>query len=137
MPGRTLRTRMSFMALKIIVQEKRIGEFLISPIGPIDLSTCGDFEKRVDSILSSAPKAIILSMAKVTYITSMGLGLIIKIEKAMKERNGSFLVINLPAPIKKAFDIVAALPAMKIFANIEEADAYLLRMQQEETKKGE
>ena len=71
-------------------------------------------------------------MEGVTYITSMGLGVVIKTEKTMKENGGTFIVTNLPPQIKKVFDIVAALPAMKIFQSIEEADAYLLRMQQEE-----
>jgi anti-anti-sigma factor len=76
-------------------------------------------------------------MEAVTYITSMGISTIVAMEKSMKERGGTFIVTNLPVQIKKVFDIVAALPAMKIFESIEEADAYLLRMQQNEMEKEE
>lgn len=38
--------------------------------------------------------------------------------------------------MKKVFEIIKALPRMKVFDSIEETDAYLFKMQQDEIEKG-
>ncbi len=123
------------MSLQINVNEKRTNEFTLSPIGSIDSETAQIFEKKVDSILALSPKAIIFNMEGLTYITSMGLSVMVKAEKAIKEKGKSLIVVNLPAQIKKVFDVVASLPAMNIFESTEEADAYLLKIQRDEIEK--
>ena len=123
------------MSLQINVNEKRISEFVISPIGSIDSETAEIFERKVDSILALTPKAVIFNMEGVTYITSMGLSVMVKAEKAIKERGKTLAVVNLPPQIKKVFDIVASLPAMNVFESIEEADDYLLKIQRDEIEK--
>ena len=94
------------MSLKVLVDEKRAGEFVVSPVGPIDSASCPEFERNVDRVLFSGAKTIILNMEGATYITSMGLGVVIKTEKIMKEKGGTFIVANLPPQIKKVFDKV-------------------------------
>lgn len=123
------------MSLQVNVNEKRVNEFIISPIGSIDSETAEIFEKKVDSILALAPKVVIFNMEGVTYITSMGLSVMVKAEKDIKERGKSLVVVNVPPQIKKVFDVVASLPAMNIFESIEEADAYLLKIQRDEVEK--
>jgi len=53
-------------------------------------------------------------------------------ERALQKVDGHFVIINLPAQIKKAIDVILALPAMNVFASREEADDYLLRIQKKE-----
>jgi len=43
----------------------------------------------------------------------------------MKQRGGKIAFINLPPQIKKVFDILNAMPAFKVFANLQELDDYL------------
>jgi anti-sigma B factor antagonist len=123
------------MPLKITVNEKRTSEFIISPVGSIDSETAEIFEKKVDSILALVPKIIIFNMEGVTYITSMGLSVMVKAEKAIKERGKTLVVVNVPPQIKKVFDVVASLPAMNVFESIKEADDYLLKIQRDEIEK--
>ena len=59
----------------------------------------------------------------------------VKTEKAIKEKGKTLIVINVPPQIKKVFDVVAALPAMNVFESVEEADAYLLKIQRDEIDK--
>ena len=123
------------MSLQVNVDEKKTNEFTISPIGSIDSETCDIFDKRVDSLLALTPKVLIFNMEGITYITSMGLSVMVKAERAIKESGKTLIVINVPPQIKKVFDVVASLPAMNVFASIEEADAYLLKIQRDEIEK--
>ena len=123
------------MSLQITVNEKRTSEFTISPVGSIDSETADIFEKKVDSILALAPKVIIFNMEGVTYITSMGLSVMVKAERAIKASGKTLIVVNLPPQIKKVFDVVASLPAFNVFESIEEADEYLLKIQRDEIER--
>ena len=123
------------MSFQIKVTENRTNEFTVAPIGSIDSDTCSIFDKKVESILALDPKVIIFDMQELAYITSMGLSVMVKTEKAIKEKGKTLIVINVPPQIKKVFDVVAALPAMNVFESIEEADAYLLKIQRDEIDK--
>jgi anti-anti-sigma factor len=63
------------------------------------------------------------------YINSMGIRALVKTKKAMKQRGGKIVFINLQPQIKKVFDILNALPSLRVFANIQELDSYLDAMQ--------
>jgi anti-sigma B factor antagonist len=70
------------------------------------------------------------------YITSSGVGVIIKTRKIMKKNNGQVLLVNLQPQIEKVLEIIQALPDQRIFKNIEELDRYLDRMQKKVIREG-
>ncbi|MDD5584595.1 MAG: STAS domain-containing protein [Candidatus Omnitrophica bacterium] len=118
------------MQLTINVTEKNKGVYILHPIGSIDSDTCTILEKRINSLIESEATTIIIDMEKVLYITSLGIGVIINANKTLEHNKGMLLLINLPASIKKVFDLINALPSQRIYVNREELDQYLIRMQQ-------
>jgi anti-anti-sigma regulatory factor len=48
---------------------------------------------------------------------------VFKAKKALKEINASFMMANLKPQIKKVFDIINALPDIRVFKSLEEMDA--------------
>lgn len=123
------------MSLEIKVSEKDVGVVKVTLVGSIDTQTCPALEKKIEVIMRNLPNALMLDMEGVTYIMSMGLSLMVKTEKAIKAAGKTMLVVNIPPQIKKVFNIVNALPSMKIFKTIAEADAYLLKIQRREIEK--
>ncbi|MDD5195550.1 MAG: STAS domain-containing protein [Candidatus Omnitrophica bacterium] len=117
------------MSLTINLIEKNVGVYVLQPAGAIDSDTYPILENRINLLLRPETTTIIIDMEKVTYITSLGIGVIVKANKALEKNKGALLLINLPSPIKKVFDIIKALPAQRIYTNREELDAYLIRMQ--------
>ena len=117
------------MALKINTAIRRPGIFVVTPIGSIDATGHAIFQEKVDSVLKQNPDVIIFDMEYADYINSMGIRVLVKTKKAMKQRGGKIVFINLQPPIKKVFDILNALPSLKVFANIQELDGYLDAMQ--------
>ena len=117
------------MALKVNTAIKRPGIFMVAPIGSIDGAGYAIFQDSVTSVLNQNPDVILFDMEHADYINSMGIRVLVKAKKAMKQRGGKIVFINLQPQIKKVFDILNALPSLKVFANIQELDDYLDAMQ--------
>ena len=117
------------MSLKVKSTSKRPGVIVISPIGSINAGTHGILEAKVDEILISSPDVIIFDMEFADYISSTGIRVLLKTKKAMKATNGRMVFINLQPQIQKVFDILKAIPSLKVFASIQELDRYLDLMQ--------
>jgi anti-sigma B factor antagonist len=117
------------MSLKVISALRRPGVVTVSPIGSIDAKTYRIIEENLDSILKETPDVIIFDMEFLDYINSMGIRVLLKTKKALKDRGGKIVFMKLKPQIKKVFDIINALPSMRVFANIEELDNYLDAMQ--------
>ena len=122
------------MALSVKITKQNNGA-VAELTGSLDTDTYPELENSVNPLISDpGVKVIVLNLQGLSYISSMGLGVVIKLKKAVEEKNGIFLMTNLQPQIKKVFEVVKALPGMTIFANIEEADRYLDKIQSGEIK---
>ena len=117
------------MPLKVNSTRKRPGVTVISPIGSIDGTTHSLLEEKVDEVLKESPDVIIFDMEFAEYISSTGIRVLLKTKKALKETDGRMVFMNLQPQIKKVFDILQAIPTLKVFRSIEELDDYLDVMQ--------
>ena len=113
------------MALEVNTAIKSPGIFVVTPTGSIDGADRGMLQEKIDSVLNQNPDVIIFDMEHADYINSMGIRILVKTKNAMKQRGGKIAFINLQPQIKKVFDILNAMPAFKVFANIQEFDDYL------------
>ncbi len=117
------------MALKVKSSTKGPGVITISPIGSIDAHTYSVLEEKVDEVLKQTPDVIIFDMEFADYISSTGIRVLLKTKKALHETDGRMVFMNLQPQIQKVFDILKAIPSLKVFASIEELDSYLDVMQ--------
>ena len=117
------------MPLNVKTAKRGPGIITVSPIGSIDANTYSVLDEKMDAILKDPPDVIIFDMEFVDYISSTGIRVLLKTKKTLKETNGRIVFMNLQPQIKKVFEILQALPTMKVFASIDEMDAYLDAMQ--------
>ena len=117
------------MSLKIVVTQKMSGYHELALEGRLDTETHGELEAALKRLPVAEARGVRLDMAGLTYISSMGLRVVIKLVKDLRAQKAVFQMVNLQPQIKKVFDIAAALPAEAVFRNIQEADAYLDAMQ--------
>ena len=119
------------MPLVIDAVESKPCMFVVSLTGSLDSGTYAALEKKVDYLIADGKaKVLTLDMAALTFISSMGVRVVLKAKRELQARDGVLCMINLPPPIQKVFEIINALPSLKVFASVEEMDAYLARMQQ-------
>lgn len=118
------------MPLKLSVTEKKPRFFTITLVGSLDTNTHILLDDKIDQLVKEgSAKVITLDMGGVNYISSMGVRCTFRAKRALAKQNGTFMMVNLQPPVKKVFEIIDALPSMNIFANMQEMDDYLTRMQ--------
>ncbi|MFH1060782.1 MAG: STAS domain-containing protein [Pseudomonadota bacterium] len=70
--------------------------------GRLDLSGVGSVELPLTSHASAKKAAIIVDMAKVTFIASLGMRLLMQCAKAQKNRGGKMVIYSLTPMVYKA-----------------------------------
>jgi anti-sigma B factor antagonist len=122
------------MSLEIIITERHAGTYLVTMEGRLDTNTYFDFDGKMAPLLTGSARVLILDMAKLDYISSMGLRSINNARKAMKSHEGHMAFTNLQPLVQKIFEIVSPLPEEAVFAGVEEADRYFDWLQKKESE---
>ena len=117
------------MPLKVKSTTRGPGVIVVSPIGSIDGNTFSIFDSKMDDVLLQKPDVIIFDMEFADYISSSGIRVLLKTKKALKQTAGRMVFVKLQPQIQKVFDILKAIPTLKVFTSIEELDKYLDTMQ--------
>ena len=123
------------MSLNVIVTSKKTGVYIVKPEGRLDTETYLVLDKKIEALLETATRVLILDMSGLDYISSAGVRVVFKAKKSLNGSGGEFMMTNLKPQIRKVFEIINALPTISIFKNIDEADAYLDAMQRKEIEK--
>ena len=117
------------MSLIVTSSQKVQGLYIVSSVGSLDSNTYRIFEEEVNSTLKKSPSIIVFDMEHLEYLSSAGIRVILKARKELKGNDGKVVFMKLQPQIKKVFEIINAIPSMKILSSIEELDEYLDSMQ--------
>ena len=117
------------MTLKVDCEQKAADVFLVHLDGSLNSSTYPTLEEQMNTVLEKSPRIIVLDMQQLAYLSSAGIRIILKARDALKKNEGKMVFMHLQPQIRKVFDIISALPSMKVFRSIEELDEYLDAMQ--------
>lgn len=90
---------------------KRTGVFTmtVEAVGRLDLDSAVEYGTTItDAIYDSDEeiKELVLDFAKITFISSYGLKVILELYKKLKENDGSLKIKNVSEEIKKSFNLV-------------------------------
>ena len=113
------------MKLQIDVKQKARDAYIVSPVGFLNSQTSEKLEEQMAAILDYAPTLVVMDLKGLEYLSSAGIRVILKTRDGLSKSKGKLVFMNLQPQIKKVFDIINALPSMKIFASLEELDEYL------------
>lgn len=111
------------MGLDITISEKEPDVFMIVLSGEINTQTHQALEDRAKEVIGKA-KALVLDMGKVSYISSMGLSAIFRIQMVMQERSATVALVNLQPSVQQVFQTMKIITP-QMFASLSEADEYL------------
>lgn len=98
------------------------GAWVVSPEGSIDYATASEFEKKTQEILNKNAKSILLDMAGVKYISSIGLSAIIQLMKRSKDKGALLALYDPQIPVKRVLEI-SKLDFLQLGANNLEASS--------------
>ncbi len=86
-------------------------------------------EKALAPALDGAATVVVFDLAGLDFISSAGLRVLMAARKRLSARKGKLLLKNPRPHVQKVFEIVKALPDVKIFASVQELDEYLASIQ--------
>jgi anti-anti-sigma factor len=115
--------------LDITVENQAEGHVRVALDGRLDTQTYAQCEQQLEPLLTAATRVLVFDLAKLDYLSSMGLRVLMKTTKTLAAHGGKCLLTRLQPPVRAVIDIANALPAQNIFASVEEADRYLDIMQ--------
>ena len=73
--------------------------------GRIDSVTAKPLEEKILGLITEAPPALVVDFAKVDYISSAGLRVLLVAAKRCKAAPCDFALCSLNAPVRQVFDI--------------------------------
>ena len=82
---------------------KEATKLTVAPEGRIDTMTAPELEKKLVEIIDGVSE-LVLDMAKVEYISSAGLRVILKVQKIML-RQGKMKLVNVNENVMEVFEI--------------------------------
>lgn len=124
------------MGLQVKLDKKiEEGLCIVTCFGSIDTVTYPILEKELEAAANVFPKVVMLDMAKVDYVSSIGISTVLKAKKNIESKKGQLVIANLQPQVKKVFDIVKVMPTEAVFSNTAEMDSYLYRIQKKEIEK--
>ena len=123
------------MPLDVKVIKKRDYVYIVELNGSLDTTTHHELEKELQEILDIKAKAVIMNMAAVKYISSVGVGVIVWLKNELERNNASFSITNLQPPVKKVLDFMKLIPIIDILEDIDEADKLIDEIMNEENEK--
>jgi anti-sigma B factor antagonist len=120
---------------KVSIENKTNGVFVVTIGCAIDFETYQDVKSAIKPLLAKTTRVIIVDMNGVEYISSVGIGVILKTKIFMESIGGKFIMIGLRPQVHTVFEIIKALPQMQVFASMDEADHYFMTIQRNEMEK--
>jgi anti-sigma B factor antagonist len=91
--------------------------------GKLDTNTAEVFDTRMRELLDGGDVRLVLDLAGVSYMSSMGLRSLGTLVKTVKAKSGSLALAAVPPRVKEVLDIVAFTPLFVIAPTVEEAIA--------------
>src|SRR5262245_38820538 len=99
--------------------------------GRLDTVTAPQLEKTLAPMLDGRYDNLIFDLARLEFISSAGIRVLVHARRVMKAQQGGFLMVNMQPPIVKVFEVIKALPGFTVFESQEELDRYLAAIQRQ------
>ncbi|OPY47005.1 MAG: STAS domain protein [Methanosaeta sp. PtaU1.Bin028] len=106
------------------IREKAIGDvYIVSIEGRMDTANSKDVESRLDQVIGDKREKMLIDLAGVDYISSVGLRVLLASLKRHRERRGKMALISLQPFVQDVFRITGLEKIFPIYSSEAEAMA--------------
>lgn len=107
------------MEIEVVEEEQSIPEVRIN--GEIDLHTCPELRTTLQHLVDSGHFRIALDMSRVPYIDSAALGVLVDVQRRVKEQEGEVYLAGITPFVQRAFEITRLIRIFSIYPTVAEA----------------
>src|SRR3954468_7485228 len=97
--------------------------------GTLDTATAPQLDKQLGAVFEGPTEILVFDLAKLSFLSSGGVRVILAARKRVMERNGSCMMVKLQPRIEKTFEVIKALDGLQLFKDDEALDAFLAVLQ--------
>jgi anti-anti-sigma factor len=88
------------------ISEQQIGRvWVVTPRGRLDGATSGTFELRIHAVITGPDPRLLVDLANVEFISSVGLRVLLSLVKKVKAAKGALALCAVQAPVREVFDV--------------------------------
>ncbi|MDD3147671.1 MAG: STAS domain-containing protein [Candidatus Riflebacteria bacterium] len=109
------------MDIKIDIRQKSNSITLVVLRGEIGTDTVNQFKEKMDAIVNEGRKRLIMDFQDVSYLNSMGLGVVAATLKKVKKDKGDLKLINLSPAVQELFELTRLTKVFEICESEESA----------------
>ena len=106
-----------------VSEEAADGYRVVAVAGEVDVATAPRLRDRLDAAIDRGPPLLVVDLSSVTFIDSMGLGVLIGAAKRVEEAGVTLRVVIAEPRILKLFEITGLLEIFTIVSSREQAIA--------------
>lgn len=94
---------------------------VLSLRGRIDASSSGDMEKRINTLIDSGNRVLLVNFSEVDYINSSGLRIMLSSLKRLKKMQGDMKLSCMKPMVRQVFDMAGFLQIFELYETEEKA----------------
>ncbi|MBS1229210.1 MAG: anti-sigma-factor antagonist [Proteobacteria bacterium] len=98
---------------------------VVAVAGKLDALSAGDYEKAVNQLIAEGKTRFVVDFAKLDYISSAGLRVLLTTAKQLKPRGGVALFANVPGNVREVFEVTGFGSILDIHDSVDAALAAL------------
>jgi len=108
--------------LCLTIESTKAGEKIILKVsGRMDASCAPSFEKACQDCVDSGSVQIVLDFGELAYISSLGLGSLVKIAKQVKNKGGSLCVCSMTGLVKQVVEMTRLNLVFPVYPSLDSA----------------
>lgn len=97
--------------------------------GELNNQTSSQLSEAINTVMNCPTQTLVLDMEGVSFISSTGIGVIVKARNTLKQNGSDVTMMNIQPQVKRVFDIMQLTPILKVCENQQELDEYLATIQ--------
>jgi anti-sigma B factor antagonist len=121
------------MRLAVTLKQTEPGVITLALRGRLDGETSMLLDREVSRALAEPLRTLVFDMAGVDFVTSAGIGTIMKARTSLAKKKADLAMVGLQPQVQKVFEIIRLLPMMPVFQDRAELDEYLGTIQRQVT----
>jgi anti-anti-sigma factor len=90
----------------VTIERTQVGDKLVLRVaGRIDAENAAAFESQCESCIAEGFTRIVMDLGDLTYVSSLGLGAIVRVAKQLRDQGGEVRICCLTGLVRQLFEI--------------------------------
>lgn len=97
-------------------------KLIVTLLGELDHHSAEEVRAKIDDrIEKNSPSKVIMDFARVTFMDSSGIGVVIGRYKKLSMKKGILCIVNAKESVKRVFELSGLFKIIKLYNSLEEA----------------